>query len=229
MTYATEPGPEFVERPRPLSWSAIIAGAIAALVIHFLLNLLGLGIGAANIGYAVGADADVVGGAAFAWWAVAGVIAAACGGIIAGRMAKQGAHMNAASHGLGAWAIATLAVLVALGGGFGAGATTGVNLAGPLGAQLADYGALTEQARAPAASADATATLSAEVEAAGDRIATGALISLAALLIGALAAATAARWAAGRVSVGEPLAAHEPQLRRAPPSYYRDGDETRPH
>jgi len=222
MSYTSEV--EQMERPHPLSWSAVGAGAIAGLIIHFLLNLLGLGIGATNVEAVAGADADTVSGGGFAWWAVSGILAAAAGGIIAWRMAKQGAHMNAMSHGLAAWAVSTLVVVAAIGGALGGGAITA---AGPRGAQLAEYGDAIAEARVAAATPEETAALTARAEAAADRVGAGALISFVSLVLGAAAAAFSARWAGNRVRVGEPVGARRPMMERVP--RYRDGDETRPH
>lgn len=214
---------DVIERPRPLSWSAVVAGAIAALILHFLLNLLGLGIGATNLEGAIGEDADNVGGGAFAWWAISGILAAAGGGAIAGRMAKQGAHHNTASHGLAAWALSTLVVVGAVGGMLGNGA---MSAAGPLGAQLSEQAQPSSAARESQLPPQEAAALAARAEAAADGIGTGALFSFVALVTGAAAATFAARSAGSRARIGEPAGRGR---RDHLPARERPNVEHRPH
>ncbi|HYD72629.1 MAG TPA: hypothetical protein VEF55_05795 [Candidatus Binatia bacterium] len=225
MAYAYES--DAMERPRPLSWSAVMAGAIAALVIHFLLNLLGLGIGATALD-AGATDEAAASATGFVWWSVAGIIAALGGGLIAGRLARQGAHPNAMSHGLAAWAVSSLVVVAAVAGAFGAGASSAANLAGPFGAQMAQYQDLRLEARAPDVAPEARADITRRAEAAADAIGTAALLSFAALLVGAIAAGVGARWAGSMVRAPQVLArdVREPSM----PPYREDGhDERRPH
>ncbi len=196
-----------LRRSHPVSWSAVFAGALLALTAQFLLNLLGLGIGMAAMpppASVEGGDAAAAAGTALGWWAVSGIIAALLGGMAAGAISKRAGLLNPLMHGLLAWAVGTLAVVAALAFGGGAASAT----AGPLGAQMADYQMLREEAgRSPAASPQTNTTGPAAVtdsdmqqraEAAADAIATGALVSLAALAIGALASIFGARWASGR-------------------------------
>lgn len=99
-----------------ISWGAILAGAAAALVTQLLLNMLGVGIGAAALDIGAGADNS---GKAFSvgagiWWVLSGVIAAGIGGLTAGRLAGA-AHKGTASwHGLVTWCVTTLAVVYLL-------------------------------------------------------------------------------------------------------------------
>jgi hypothetical protein len=97
-------------------WGAIIAGVAAALITQLLLNMLGVGIGAAALDIGRGADNS---GTAFSigagiWWVLSGIIAAAVGGLTAGRLAGA-AHKGTASwHGLVTWCVTTLAVVYLL-------------------------------------------------------------------------------------------------------------------
>ena len=99
-----------------VAWGAILAGVAAALVTQLLLNMLGVGIGAAALDIGRGADNS---GTAFSigagiWWVVAGVIAAGIGGLTAGRLAGA-AHKGTASwHGLVTWCVTTLVVVYLL-------------------------------------------------------------------------------------------------------------------
>jgi hypothetical protein len=216
MLEKTMPVEEAFVRPRPVSWSAIIAGAAIALVAHFLLNLLGLGIGMSAMpapAYVDDADAAAAGATALTWWSVSGIIAALLGGTVAGVLSRRAGFGNAIMHGLLAWTMGTLAIVAAIAtGGAAAGAT-----AGPLGAQIADYQSMraeagqpavagTRSAAAPGAAAPATEGaaidpgLAQRAEAAADASATAALISLVALIVGALASILGARWANGKTT-----------------------------
>ena len=72
---------EFVNRAgtpwfRKLSWGAIIAGVIVALVTMLLLNLLGIGIGFGSINPVVEQNPmSGVGTGAIIWWVVSNLIA----------------------------------------------------------------------------------------------------------------------------------------------------------
>src|SRR3954447_23679486 len=64
------------------SWDAIVAGVVAALVVQLLLNLLGIGVGAASLSAANAADnpdASTFSIGAGLWWTLSGIIASFCG------------------------------------------------------------------------------------------------------------------------------------------------------
>lgn len=99
-----------------VSWGAIIAGVAAALVTQLLLNLLGVGIGASALDIGQGADNS---GSAFSigagiWWVVAGIIAAAVGGLTTGRLSGAARQGTARWHGLVTWCVTTLVVVYLL-------------------------------------------------------------------------------------------------------------------
>ncbi len=146
-----------------ISWGAIFAGVVVALVTQLLLNMLGVGIGAAALDIGTGADNS---GTAFSigagiWWVVAGIIASALGGLTAGRLAGASPSGTAAWHGLVTWCVTTLAVMYLLstavggilGGAFnvvgsiasGAGKATASTVSGV--ASVTDGDALGRQAR----------------------------------------------------------------------------------
>lgn len=103
---------------RPISWSAILAGAVATIALLAVWIALGAAIGLAITGE-VNATA-LLGGAA-AWYA-AGVILAVCAGAyIAGHWSNGALDRDGAIHGMLSWA-ASYALIVFLGlGGLGAG------------------------------------------------------------------------------------------------------------
>jgi hypothetical protein len=99
-----------------VSWGAVLAGVMVALVVQLILNLLGLGVGASTLDPAGGDNPSVVTfsiGAAL-WWGLSGIIAALAGGYTAGRLAGQPKESSGAWHGLTAWALTTLVVFYLL-------------------------------------------------------------------------------------------------------------------
>lgn len=100
-----------------VSWGAIIAGVMTALVIQVLLNLLGVGVGAASLDAANLGDNPTASGFstnAGIWWVVSGIIASFLGGVVAGRLCGAGSANTARWHGFVSWATATLVLLVLL-------------------------------------------------------------------------------------------------------------------
>jgi pyruvate/2-oxoglutarate dehydrogenase complex dihydrolipoamide acyltransferase (E2) component len=99
-----------------VNWGAIIAGAVIALIIQFLLSLLGVGIGAATLDPAGGdnPDAGTFSIVSAVWYAVTGIIAAFAGGFIASRMSGRTLASSGALHGLTSWAVTTLFLLYLL-------------------------------------------------------------------------------------------------------------------
>ena len=66
------------------TWSAVLAGVFASLVVQILLTMLGFGIGLLAIDVPTAQSAPAgAGWAAFVWWAVSGIIAAFVGGAVA--------------------------------------------------------------------------------------------------------------------------------------------------
>lgn len=99
-----------------VSWGAVLAGVVLSLVLQLILNLFGVGIGAATLDPAGGdnpsASAFSIGAAI--WWTLSGVIAAFAGGYAAGRLSGQPKESSAAWHGLTAWALTTLVIFYLL-------------------------------------------------------------------------------------------------------------------
>lgn len=99
-----------------VSWGAVFAGAVLALVIQLILNMLGIGIGAATLdpGSGDNPSASSFSIVAGIWFAVAGILAALAGGYAAGRLAGQPKESTAGWHGLTAWAVSTLIIFYLL-------------------------------------------------------------------------------------------------------------------
>lgn len=93
-------------------WGAIFAGALSALGILIVLNLLGLAVGLYVLEPAaqdreVGAATTTAG----VWWAISALAALFAGGWVAGRLAGVPIQLTAALHGLVVWAIAVIAAV----------------------------------------------------------------------------------------------------------------------
>lgn len=99
-----------------ISWGAIFAGVAVALSIQFLLNLLGVGIGAAVLdpGTSDNPDASTFSIAGGIWFVIAGIVSAFVGGYIASRVSGRPSNTTGGFHGLTSWAVTTLVVLYLL-------------------------------------------------------------------------------------------------------------------
>ncbi|MCA8831148.1 hypothetical protein [Hymenobacter pini] len=92
-----------------ISWGAVIAGALLALVTQLTLGLLGLGIGLSSVdpleeqnpmsGFGTGAAV---------WWGLSTLAALYLGGLVAGRLAGLPRRTDGMLHGLVTWALVTL-------------------------------------------------------------------------------------------------------------------------
>lgn len=113
-----------------VSWGAILAGVVVALVVQVLLTMLGVGIGIATLdpGTSDNPAASTFSIVAGIWYVVSGIIAAFAGGYIAARMSGKIVPTTGALHGLTTWAFTTLLVLYFLTSTVGAlvGAFTGI-------------------------------------------------------------------------------------------------------
>ncbi|AXQ95677.1 PhnA-like protein [Cereibacter sphaeroides] len=126
MSDATTSRPSLHEADRPsasedahtiminrVSWGAIFAGVVLALVVQVMLTMLGVGIGAATLDPGTGDNpqASTFSIVSAIWYALSGIIAAFVGGYIAARMSGKTVATTGALHGLTTWALTTLLVL----------------------------------------------------------------------------------------------------------------------
>ena len=95
-----------------VSWGAILAGMVVALVVQVLLTMLGVGVGAAALdpGGGDSPQASTFSIVSLIWYAVSGIVAAFAGGYMAARMSGKTAATTGALHGLTTWAVTTLLV-----------------------------------------------------------------------------------------------------------------------
>lgn len=92
---------------RRLSWGAILAGAIIALIVMFALYMLGLAIGAASVNPAREIDplTPALGVGTVIWLATSTIIGLFLGGVTAGRMSGTADEGDGALHGVVTWAV----------------------------------------------------------------------------------------------------------------------------
>lgn len=104
-----------------VSWGAVFAGVVVALVVQLIINMIGIGIGAATIdpiaGTSPGATSFSIG--AGLWFVVSGILGALAGGYTAGRLSGKPKESTASWHGLSAWALTTLVVVALVGSSVG--------------------------------------------------------------------------------------------------------------
>ncbi len=115
----------------PLCWGAVLAGAVAALSIHLLVTLFGLGLGLQIVEPATSPD----GGQKFSIgvgiaWSVAALLALWAGGWVAGRLTPESNRTLGGIHGFLVWCLATVVTLFALGSGAGMLAGTVARITG---------------------------------------------------------------------------------------------------
>jgi len=94
---------------RRVSWAAVLAGVVVALVVQLLLSLLGVGIGASTVDALQ--DQDPTGGLATRagmWFMGTSLVAVFLGGWVAGRLAGIPRRIDSLLHGVLTWSVATL-------------------------------------------------------------------------------------------------------------------------
>jgi MFS family permease len=181
-----------------ISWTAVVTGALVAVVSQFLLALLGAGVGATTT---PAMDEGETAGMGLIWWIGSGLVSATLGGLAAGALSSQAGRSHAMCHGLLAWMISTLLVIAAMAGAFGGGiAASGAG--GPMGAYASEAARnVGDPARAsqPAARAGTTSTGAGAGAELREDMAITALASFVALLVGMILSVAASSFASRRV------------------------------
>ncbi|MBP1807649.1 PhnA-like protein [Rubellimicrobium aerolatum] len=157
-----------------ISWGAVLAGVVLTLAIQLILNLLGIGLGAATLDPGQGAgqnpEAATLGIGAGIWFVVSGIVASFIGGYAAGRLGGKPKESTAGWHGLTAWALSTLLIFYlltsTLGSIVGGAFSTLGNVAGGVASAAggAVQTATTAAASAPDAAGDAFAGIQTAIE-----------------------------------------------------------------
>ena len=93
---------------RRIAWGAVFAGVVIVLAVQILLNLLGVGIGAALMDPMAATDPAAWGIGVALWWVIVGLIALFLGGWVAGHLATNPDRRDGALHGLVTWGLATV-------------------------------------------------------------------------------------------------------------------------
>ena len=94
---------------RRIRWGAVFAGTLIALVTMVALNLLGLGIGLAEINPTQEANPFAgLGVGAIIWYVLSSLASLFAGGYVAGKMSGFPKKSNAALHGLLSWGLFTM-------------------------------------------------------------------------------------------------------------------------
>jgi hypothetical protein len=161
-----------------LSWPAILAGVVVALVTQLLLNLIGMALGAASLApLSGGATAATLSTGAGIWFGLSSILAALAGGYTAGKFSGAQNESNAGWHGLTTWALTTLllsyllsaaasGILGGLGGAAKTTASTAAQVAGPgLAAMVDPFSSIEQELRSTTASNDPAAMRDAAIAA----------------------------------------------------------------
>lgn len=116
-TTALQPSLE-IRPSRLLSWGAIFGGCFAALSIHILLTMLGLGLGVRLVSPATNdnpaSDFTVAAGLV---WTISALVSLFVGGWIAGRSVDVGERRTGGLHGFVVWSLSTVVVFTFLSSG----------------------------------------------------------------------------------------------------------------
>ena len=95
-----------------ISWAAVFAGVLIAIVIQLTLSLLGLGIGLSTIDPKVEENPIAgLGTGTAIWYGLSSLLSLFAGGWIAGRLARTPKLFDGIIHGILAWALITIVML----------------------------------------------------------------------------------------------------------------------
>jgi hypothetical protein len=153
--------------PSRVSWGAILAGLVVALVTQLLLNLIGIAVGAGSFArlFSGGESAATVSTSAGIWFVISGILAALVGGYAAGMFSGAQNESNAGWHGLTTWALTVLLFTYLLSsaasgilGGLGSAAKSTAQAALPVLTQVTDpFSSIEQQLRSATSGNDPAA------------------------------------------------------------------------
>ena len=105
--YENRPAPmDFMKR---ISWSAVFAGVLVAIVAQMLLTLLGLGIGLSTIDPVTERNPTAgLGTGSAIWYIISSLLSLFLGGWVAGRLASAPRLFDGVIHGVLTWCLVTL-------------------------------------------------------------------------------------------------------------------------
>lgn len=106
--YADRPAGQFGFMKR-ISWSAVFAGVLIAMIVQIMFSLLGIGIGLGTLDFAEEKNpAAGLGLGSGIWYGLTLLIALFAGGWVAGRLASAPRSFDGIIHGLLTWSLVTL-------------------------------------------------------------------------------------------------------------------------
>ncbi|TPG63057.1 hypothetical protein [Hymenobacter nivis] len=107
--YPTQLAPAYAAPHKRISWGAVFAGALLALVTQLGLGLLGAGIGLSTIDPMQEQNpVSGLGTGAIIWYGISTLVALYVGGMVAGRLAGAPRRVDGLLHGLLSWGLVTL-------------------------------------------------------------------------------------------------------------------------
>jgi hypothetical protein len=112
-----EPGEEIEFIGFRLSWGAIFAGLVVAVVVQVLLSLLGLAIGFGALDFRTGQPFQDIGIGAGIWAVATALISLFVGGLAAGHFAGVVSRFDGVLHGILVWGLSVIVALWALSSG----------------------------------------------------------------------------------------------------------------
>jgi hypothetical protein len=114
-----------------ISWGAVLAGVVVAIVVHVALSMLGLSIGAATVNPLTESDPLAgLGTGAVMWMAGSALLAMFSGGWVAGRLAGIPHHLDGALHGIVTWGLTMIITLLMISSGVGSAINTAASAIG---------------------------------------------------------------------------------------------------
>ena len=153
-----------------VSWGSVFVGAVIAVVIGAMLNILGVAVGVASAGAGGSDDPMAMTAGAGIWLAVSTVIGLVIGGYVAARAAQDPDHHEGALHGATVWAVSFLIAFFLTGSLASGTAFSAVQAAGSAAENVRVVDRVTGGARAAASEARDGADTAGErrVQEAGD-------------------------------------------------------------
>jgi hypothetical protein len=159
-----------------LSWGAVLAGVVVALVTQLVLNLIGIAFGAGSLApLSGGSSPAAISTGAGIWFALSSILSGLAGGYAAGMFSGARNESSGGWHGLTTWALTALllsylltSAAAGLMGGLGSVAkqTGAATLAGSGAAQMADpFSAIENQLRSATSGNDPAALRDAAIAA----------------------------------------------------------------
>ncbi len=118
---------------RHMSWGAVFAGMVIAVVLQLVLSLIGTAIGLSTLDplrYNGSPDPSSFGIGAAIWWVVTSIAALYAGGWVAGHLAGSPEKTDSMLHGLLAWGLATILTVYLLASMIGSAISGGASAVG---------------------------------------------------------------------------------------------------